>query len=168
MASDLNRVFLIGRLVRDPEMKQTQNGKSFCKFSIANNRTYVVDGNKREETSFLNCVAFGRLSEIIQQYCQKGKQIAVEGRLTQRSWDSPEGKKSIVEITVENMQLLGSSQGGQGGQGGGYGSSGSGSSYNQGGGYNSGGGGGYGGDSGYQEPPYVDPGPLPEDDDIPF
>lgn len=166
MASDLNRVMLIGRLVRDPEMKQTQNGKSFCKFSIANNRTYVVDGNKREDTSFINCVAFGRLSEIIQQYCQKGKQIAVEGRLSQRSWDSPEGKKSIVEVTVENMQLLGSAQGGGGG--GGYGSSGSGSSFNQGSGFNSGGGGGYGGDSGYQEPPYVDPGPLPEDDDIPF
>ncbi|MCB1164969.1 MAG: single-stranded DNA-binding protein [Leptospiraceae bacterium] len=164
MASDLNRVLLIGRLVRDPEIKQTQNGKSFCKFSIANNRTYVVDGNKREDTSFINCVAFGRLSEIIQQYCQKGKQIAVEGRLSQRSWDSPEGKRSIVEVTVENMQLLGSAQGG-GGDGGGYGSSG--------GGYGSsnsyGGSQQYGGnDSGYQEPPYMDQGPLPEDDDIPF
>ncbi|MBR33282.1 MAG: single-stranded DNA-binding protein [Spirochaetaceae bacterium] len=164
MASDLNRVVLIGRLVRDPEIKQTQNGKSFCKFSIANNRTYVVDGNKREDTSFINCVAFGRLSEIIQQYCQKGKQIAVEGRLTQRSWDSPEGKRSIVEVTVENMQLLGSAQGG-GGNGGGYGSSGSGFSSGSGGGYNSG---SQGNDSGYQDPPYMDQGPLPEDDDIPF
>lgn len=161
MASDLNRVVLIGRLVRDPEMKQTQNGKSFCKFSIANNRTYVVDGNKREDTSFINCVAFGRLSEIIQQYCQKGKQIAVEGRLTQRSWDSPEGKRSIVEVTVENMQLLGSAQGGGNG----------GSGFSNSGFASSGGGGGSGGfssDSSYQEPPYVDPGPLPDDDDIPF
>ncbi|MBU43460.1 MAG: single-stranded DNA-binding protein [Spirochaetaceae bacterium] len=162
MASDLNRVVLIGRLVRDPEIKQTQNGKSFCKFSIANNRTYVVDGNKREETSFINCVAFGRLSEIIQQYCQKGKQIAVEGRLTQRSWDSPEGKRSIVEVTVENMQLLGSAQGGGNG-GSGFGSSGS--NYNSGGGFNSG---FQGNDPGYQEPPYMDQGPMPEDDDIPF
>ncbi|MCB1303859.1 MAG: hypothetical protein KDK37_06260, partial [Leptospiraceae bacterium] len=79
-------------------------------------------------------------------------------------WDSPEGKRSIVEVTVENMQLLGSAQGG-GGDGGGYGSSG--------GGYGSsssyGGSQQYGGnDSGYQEPPYMDQGPLPEDDDIPF
>ncbi|MEQ8351354.1 MAG: single-stranded DNA-binding protein [Leptospiraceae bacterium] len=162
MASDLNRVVLIGRLVRDPEIKQTQNGKSFCKFSIANNRTYVVDGNKREETSFINCVSFGRLSEIIQQYCQKGKQIAVEGRLTQRSWDSPEGKRSIVEVTVENMQLLGSAQGGGGG---GFSNSGSGGGFSSGGGYGSS---GQSNDSGYQEPPYVDQGPLPEDDDIPF
>ncbi|MBI39210.1 MAG: single-stranded DNA-binding protein [Leptospiraceae bacterium] len=161
MASDLNRVVLIGRLVRDPEIKQTQNGKSFCKFSIANNRTYVVDGNKREDTSFINCVAFGRLSEIIQQYCQKGKQIAVEGRLTQRSWDSPEGKRSIVEVTVENMQLLGSASGGGNGGGGGFGSSGSGYGSSSGGGFQ-------GNDSGYQEPPYMDQGPLPEDDDIPF
>lgn len=107
MASDLNRVLLIGNLTRDPEQKQTQNGKQYCKFSIANNRTYTVDGTKNEDTSFFNCVAFGRLSEIIVQYCQKGKQVAIEGRLTQRSWDSQDGKKSIVEITVENLQLLG-------------------------------------------------------------
>jgi single-strand DNA-binding protein len=162
MASDLNRVMLIGRLVRDPEMKQTQNGKSFCKFSIANNRTYVVDGNKREDTSFINCVAFGRLSEIIQQYCQKGKQIAVEGRLSQRSWDSPEGKRSIVEVTVENMQLLGSASGGGGDSG--YG----GSSY--GGSSGSGNASSYGGGNGggYTDPPYMDQGPVPDDDDIPF
>lgn len=114
MATDLNRVLLIGNLTRDPELKQTQNGKSYCKFSIANNRTYTVDGNKREDTSFFNCIAFGRLGEIVQQYCKKGKQVAIEGRLSQRSWDSPDGKRSVIEIVVENMQLIGSRESGDG------------------------------------------------------
>ncbi|MBI40434.1 MAG: single-stranded DNA-binding protein [Leptospiraceae bacterium] len=160
MASDLNRVLLIGNLTRDPEQKQTQNGKSYCKFSIANNRTYTVDGNKKEETSFFNCVAFGRLSEIIIQYCQKGKQVAIEGRLAQRSWDSPEGKRSIVEITVENLQLLGGKR--EGGSGNDYRNEGAprpGQGYDQ--------------DmadafGGKVEPDASDYGPLPEDDDIPF
>lgn len=114
MATDLNRVLLIGNLTRDPELKQTQNGKSYCKFSIANNRTYTVDGNKREDTSFFNCTAFGRLGEIVQQYCQKGKKIAIEGRLSQRSWEKDGQKHSAVEIIADSVQLLGGLESGDG------------------------------------------------------
>lgn len=113
--NDLNRVFLIGRLTRDPELRQT-NGGAVCKFSIANNRTYTTKaGERREEVSFLNCVAWSRLAEIINQYCRRGKQVAVEGRITQRSWENQEGKKqSSVEIVVDQLQMLGAATGGDG------------------------------------------------------
>ena len=111
MAGDLNRVFLLGRLTRDPESRQVGSGVSLCRFSIANNRIFSQDGQKREEVSFFNCTAWGRLAEIIQQYCHKGKQVALEGRLRQSSWQDNEGKKrSNVEVVVEQLQLLGSAQ----------------------------------------------------------
>ena len=111
MASDLNRVFLIGRLTRDPELRQVSTGSSLCRFSIANGRTYVQNGERREETSYFDCIVWGRVGEIVQQYCQKGKQVGLEGRLRQSSWEDSEGKKrSRVEVVVENLQLLGSRQ----------------------------------------------------------
>jgi single-strand DNA-binding protein len=107
MASDLNRVILIGRLVRDPELRYTQGGASVSSFSIANNRTYVTGGEKKEYTSFFSCVAWGKMGEVIVQYCKKGHRIGIEGRLQQRQWDDQEGKKrSTVEVVVENFQFL--------------------------------------------------------------
>lgn len=109
MANDINQVVMVGRLTRDPELRQVGSGTSLCSFGIANNRVYVTNGEKREEVSFFNCTAWGRLGEIINQYCQKGKQIAITGRLRQNSYENQEGKKvSTVEVVVENMQLLGS------------------------------------------------------------
>ena len=111
MAGDLNRAVLVGRLTRDPELRQLGSGSTLCRFSIASNRIFSQDGQKREEVSFFNCTAWGRQAEIIQQYCHKGKQVAIEGRLRQSSWQDNEGKKhSNVEIVVEQLQLLGSSQ----------------------------------------------------------
>ena len=160
MASDLNRVILIGRLTRDPELKQTQGGTALCRFSIANNRNYTTGGERREEVSFINCVAWARQGEIINQYCRKGKQIAVEGRLRQQSWEGQDGKKmSSVEVVVENFQLLGSPGEGGGGGGGAYRESGSPGSYGgQSGGSSAGG--------SFEEPPPYDGGM--DDDDIPF
>jgi single-strand DNA-binding protein len=107
MASDLNRAILIGRFVKDPELRYTQNGSSVANFSIANNRTYTVSGEKKEYTSFFNCIAWGKLGEVIVQYCKKGHRIALEGRLQQRSWDDQNGKKRYtVEVVVENFQFL--------------------------------------------------------------
>lgn len=103
--SDINSITLTGRLVRDPENKKFDSGKNACKFSIANSRKYA--GN--EETSFFNCVAFGKLGEIIAQYRKKGDQIAVSGRISQRSWDSPEGKKSVYEVIVGDVSFIGGS-----------------------------------------------------------
>jgi single-strand DNA-binding protein len=107
MASDLNKVILVGRLTRDPELKYTQGGTSVCSFSIANNRTYVTAGEKKEQVSFFNCVAWAKTGEVIAEYCKKGKRIGIEGRLQQRSWDDQEGKKrQTVEIVVDNFQFL--------------------------------------------------------------
>ena len=107
MGSDINRVMLIGRMVRDPELKYTQGGSSVTNFSIANNRSYTVSGEKKEMVSFFNCVAWAKTGEVIAQYCKKGQRIAIEGRLQQRSWDDQSGnKRSTVEIVVENFQFL--------------------------------------------------------------
>lgn len=107
MANDLNRVLLIGRLTRDPEIKTLSN-TSVCNFSIANNRVYTANGEKREETHFFDCEVWGKLADVLKQYATKGKQIAIEGRLQQQIWDAPDGKKnSKIKIRVENFQLLG-------------------------------------------------------------
>jgi len=107
MASDINRVVIIGRLSKDPDLRHTQAGMSVASFSVANNRTYVSGGEKKEQVSFFNCVAWGKLGEIITQYCKKGQRIGIEGRIQQRSWEDQEGnKRSTVEIVVENFQFL--------------------------------------------------------------
>ena len=91
MANDLNRVTLIGRLTRDPEIK-TVGGTSVCNFSLATNRTYVSNGEKKEETHFFDCDVWGKLADVLKQYATKGKQLAIEGRLQQSVWDAPDGK----------------------------------------------------------------------------
>ncbi len=155
MASDLNRVLLIGRLTRDPELRQVGSGGNFmCRLSIANNRNYTTNGERREEVSFFNCVAWGRQAEIINQYCRKGKQVAIDGRLQHRTWQGQDGKKqSTVDIVIENLQMLGPAGGGGGAGGGDQGGmeSGSGSYSQQ----------PAAPDEGYQAPPM-------EEDDIPF
>jgi len=108
MASDINRVNLIGRLTRDPELKYTQGGAAVGNFSIANNRTYTTSsGEKREEVSYFDCVAWGKLGEIITEYCKRGRRIAVEGRLQQRRWEDQNGnKRTKVDVIVDNFQFL--------------------------------------------------------------
>jgi single-strand DNA-binding protein len=119
MANDLNRVMLIGRLTRDPELRQTNTGTSYCRFSIANNRSYTTGGDRKEETSYFNCVAWGRQAELINQYAKKGKQLAVDGRLQQRSWQNQEGKsQSAVDVIAERVQFLASAGGGGSSEGG--------------------------------------------------
>ncbi|HOT47200.1 MAG TPA: single-stranded DNA-binding protein [Spirochaetota bacterium] len=113
MASDLNKAILIGRLTRDPELRYTQSGTSVCSFSIANNRTYVAGGEKKEQVSYFNCVAWAKTGEVIAEYCKKGKRIGIEGRLQQRSYDDKDGnKRQIVEIVVDNFQFLDAPGGG--------------------------------------------------------
>ena len=112
MASDINRVILIGRLTRDPEIRYIQSGTAVANFTIANNRTYVSSGEKKEQASFFNCIAWAKLGEVITEYCKKGQRIGIEGRLQQRSWEDQEGKKrSTIEVVVENFQFLSSKDG---------------------------------------------------------
>ncbi|TGK17303.1 single-stranded DNA-binding protein [Leptospira fluminis] len=114
MANDINRVTLVGRLTRDPEFK-TVNGTSLVNFSLANGRTFVSNGEKKEETHFFDCEAWGKGAEIIQQYCKKGKQLVIEGRLKQDTWETMEGKKaSRIRIVVENFQMIGGKESGGG------------------------------------------------------
>jgi single-strand DNA-binding protein len=107
MASDLNKVILIGRLTRDPELRYTTGSTPVANLSIASNRNYTVNSEKKEEVSFYNCIAWSKLGEIMTQYCKKGNRIGIEGRLQQRKWDDQNGnKRSTVEVVVENFQFL--------------------------------------------------------------
>jgi len=115
--SDINRVIIIGRLTKDVEMRQTPNGTSVTTFSVANNRTYNANGERKEQVSFFNCVAWAKTAEIISTYVKKGQRIGIEGRLQQRSWEDKDGnKRSVVEINVENFQFLSPPKEGSNGQ----------------------------------------------------
>lgn len=107
--ADFNRVILIGRLTRDPELRYTPSQMAVCDFGIATDRHWTdKDGQKREETAFVNCTAWGGQAETIQKYMNKGRPIFIEGRLTYDQWDGPDGKKrSKVGVTVERFQFLG-------------------------------------------------------------
>lgn len=115
MANDINRVILIGRLTRDPELKSTSAGKYFCRFSLASNRSIYnrESGESRDEVGFFDCVAWGKSAETIHKYLQKGRRICVEGNLRWSSWETTDGKKqSKVEINVEGFQFLDAKQDG--------------------------------------------------------
>jgi len=112
--SDLNRTIVVGRLTRDPELKHTPSGTAVASFSLAVGRTWNQGGEKKEQTSFFNCIAWAKLGETITEYCKKGHRIALEGQLQQRRWEDQEGnKKSVVEIVVNNIQFLQGRQEGQ-------------------------------------------------------
>lgn len=100
MAS-INSVTLIGRLVRDIELKTTESGKTVTSFTLA------VDGyNKDSDANFIDCVAWGKAAEILKQYTSKGKQIGITGRLQTRVWERDNIKRKITEIVIDQFQLL--------------------------------------------------------------
>jgi len=108
MSNDMNRVTLIGRLIRDPELRHTQGGIAIGNFSIANNKSYTTTGGEKKEiVSYFDCTAWGKLGEIIVEYGKKGRRIAIDGRLQQQRWtDKDGGNRSKVEIVVDTFQLL--------------------------------------------------------------
>ena len=144
---NLNKVFLMGRLTRDPEVRHTPQGTAVAKLGVAVNRFYrTQSGEQREETTFVDCEAWGRTAEVMNQYLSKGRPVFIEGRLKLDTWTDKDGsKRSKHRVVVENFQFI-DSRGGSGGGGGG-------------GGYGAGASGG--GASGEQHEP------IPEDD-IPF
>lgn len=109
----LNKVMIIGRLGREPEMRYTPSGRPVTSFSVATSRTWLsADGERREETEWFNVVAWAQLAEICKQYLVKGSQVYVEGRLQTRSWEDPEGKKHYrTELVANEMILLGDRRG---------------------------------------------------------
>src|SRR3954470_15354758 len=107
---DLNKVQIIGRLTRDPEVRTTPSGKNVCSFSVATGFSWTdQSGQKKEQTEFHNVVAWGKLGDIIGQYMKKGRQIYIEGRLQTSSWDDKTSgqKRYKTEIIAENMIMLG-------------------------------------------------------------
>jgi len=140
--ANFNKVLLVGNLTRDPELKHTPSNQAVAQIGLAVNRNYQTkDGEKREETTFVDCEAWGRTAEVMSQYLAKGRPVLVEGRLKLDQWQDKDGNnRSKLKVVIENFQFLGGrGEGGQGGGGGGggqsnYASSGNSGSSNQGGG----------------------------------
>ena len=111
----LNKVYVLGNLTRDPEMKALPTGNKVTQFSIATNRVWKDQaGAKQEAVEYHNIVVFGRQAETSAQYLKKGQQVLIEGRIQTRSWDGTDGKKNYrTEILAESVQF-GSKTGGDG------------------------------------------------------
>lgn len=115
MAS-FNKALLMGNLTRDPELRYIPNGSAVTSFTVAMNRVYKLQtGEKKEETSFVRVVVWGRMAETCGEYLKKGSPVFVEGRLQSRSWDGADGqKRNTLEVVAMNVQFLrGASAGGR-------------------------------------------------------
>ena len=105
-----SKAIITGNLTRDPELRTTPNGASVCSFSVAVNRTFKDStGDQKEDVSYIDCSAWGKLGEMINQYAKKGSGVLVSGRLDQRSWEDKNGggKRSRVEIVAEDFNFIG-------------------------------------------------------------
>lgn len=169
--ANLNKVMLIGNLTADPEVRQTPRGNSLTELRLAVNRVSSGpnEGERREETTFLDVTCWGRTGEVAAQYLSKGRPVFIEGRLQMDTWEDKQTgqRRSRIRIIAENLQLLAGRDGGQQGgnygnngggyqQGGNYGNNGGGYQQRNNGGYNQGGnygnnGGGYNQGGGYQQ-----------------
>jgi len=106
----------MGNLTRDPELKAIPSGQSVVSFSLALNRSYKdQSGEWKEATDYVDITAWGPLAERVAQYCQKGKQVLVNGRIQSRSWEQDGQKRSKVEVLAQDVTFLGGGQGGSGG-----------------------------------------------------
>ena len=157
MAEGVNKAILVGNLGKDPELSYTQSGIARCRFPLATSESYTTNaGERQDRTEWHNIVVWGKLAETVAKFLQKGRQVFIEGRIQNRSYDDKEGiKRYISEINAARVTFLGSRNEGYGGggpssgpSGPGYGGGGEG----QGGGFDS------SGPSGF----------VPNDDDIPF
>ncbi len=108
MAGSVNKVILIGRLGKDPEMRFTQNGKPVTNFSIATNEVWLDQaGGKQEKTEWHRIIAWGKLAENCAKLLSKGKLVYIEGRLQTRSWDDRDGnKRYTTEVVANQMQIM--------------------------------------------------------------
>ena len=103
----MNRVFLIGRLSRDPDLRHTTSGMAVCQINVAVSRR--VTQGRDPETDFINVVVWDKQAENVARYLAKGRQVAVEGRIQTRSYDNNEGKRTYVtEVVANNVEFLGS------------------------------------------------------------
>ena len=110
MSTLRNKVQLIGNLGNDPEIIALESGRKLAKFSLTTNESYKdVNGEKQTKTDWHNIVAWGKTAEIIEKYVTKGKEVAVEGKLTTRNYETKEGEKRyITEVVCNELLMLGS------------------------------------------------------------
>lgn len=109
MSNLRNKVQLIGFLGNDPEVIQLESGKKLAKFSLATNESYKnAKGEQVEETQWHNLIAWNKTAEIVEKYATKGKEVAIEGKLTSRTYDDKEGvKRYVTEVVISELLLLG-------------------------------------------------------------
>ena len=101
----INRVVLVGRLTRDPELRKTQSGTSVCSFTMAVGRRVSTQG--QPDADFINCVAWNKTADLMTQYLHKGSLIGLEGRIQTRSYDNQQGQRVYVtEVVAESVQFL--------------------------------------------------------------
>ena len=119
--SSYNKVILMGNLTRDVELKSTASGMSVAKIGIATNRRWrSKEGEDREETTFVDCEAWGRTAEVMAQYLSKGRPVFIDGRLRLDQWQDQQGnKRSKLMVVIDTFQFVDSRSGGGGGGGGG-------------------------------------------------
>lgn len=108
MANDINVVVLVGRLVRDCEVKVTAGGTSVCRFSVAVNRRKKTGDNWADEVNYFDVALWGRSADSLKTYLTKGRQVSIEGELRQNRWEQDGQQRSRVEIFANNVQLLSS------------------------------------------------------------
>ncbi|MBS3733502.1 MAG: single-stranded DNA-binding protein [Phycisphaerae bacterium] len=118
--ANYNKVLLIGNLTRDPQLTYLPSQTPVTEIGLAVNRRWRgQDGEQREETCFVDCKAFGRQAEVLNQYMSKGRPLFIEGRLQLDTWEGKDGqKRSKHRVVIERFQFLGGGPGGDGGQGG--------------------------------------------------
>ncbi|MGR3318969.1 MAG: single-stranded DNA-binding protein [Candidatus Anammoxibacter sp.] len=110
--SNFNKVFLMGNITRDPELRYMPNGTAIVSFGMAINRTFKSqDGEQKKETCFVDINMFGRRAEVISEYFSKGSSIFIEGRLRFEQWEAQDGqKRSKLVVVADNFEFLGSAQ----------------------------------------------------------
>jgi single-strand DNA-binding protein len=110
--ANFNKVFLIGNLTKDPELRYTPGGTAVVNLRLAINRRFKdKEGQQKDEVCYVNVVAWNKQAEVCNQYLQKGRPVFVEGRLQSRSWEAQDGtKRNVLEVRAERIQFLGSSQ----------------------------------------------------------
>ena len=114
--ANLNKVFLMGNLTRDPELRYTPSGMAVASFGMAMNRKWKSqDGQQKEDVCFVDVEAWARTAEVISEYCKKGSPLFVEGRLRLNTWEGRDGqKRSKLRVVVDNFQFIGAPAGRRG------------------------------------------------------
>ena len=107
MAASLNKVFLMGNLTRDPELRYVPSGTAVANFTVAVNRPYKdSSGEKKEDVSFIRVVVWGKIAEVCGEYLTKGRPVLVEGRLKSRTWEGQDGqKRSALDVVATSVQF---------------------------------------------------------------